>query len=60
MEYGNGASTDYAYIPTNRRLRNISVSTSGSSAFTFGRAYTYDRVGNILALTSSTGGYYGY
>ena len=56
MEYGNGASTDYAYIPTNRRLRNISVSTSGSSAFTFGRAYTYDRVGNILALTSSTGG----
>lgn len=56
MEYGNGASTDYAYIPTNRRLQNISVSTSGSSAFTFGRAYTYDRVGNILALTSSTGG----
>ena len=56
MEYGNGAVTDYAYIPTNRRLRNISVSTSGSSAFTFGRAYTYDRVGNILALTSSTGG----
>jgi len=56
MEYGNGASTDYAYIPTNRRLQNISVSTSGGSAFTFGRAYTYDRVGNILALTSSTGG----
>ena len=56
MEYGNGASTDYAYIPTNRRLRNISVSTSGSSAFTFGRAYTYDRVGNILALTSSSSG----
>lgn len=55
MKYGNGSSTDYAYVPDNRRLHNISVSSpsSSSSPFTFGRTYGYDNVGNIVSLTSS-------
>ena len=54
MKYGNGSSTDYAYVPDNRRLHNISVSSpsSSSSPFTFGRTYGYDNVGNIVSLTS--------
>ncbi|MGB5685000.1 MAG: RHS repeat-associated core domain-containing protein, partial [Candidatus Electrothrix sp.] len=48
MRQGNGAETDYAYNPLNRRLATLKGKSGGRTFMDL--AYGYDLVGNILNL----------
>ena len=52
IEYGNGTVTNYSYNPYNLRLtRILTVDLNGSKLQDLN--YTYDGVGNIMAITDS-------
>ena len=50
--YGNGAETTYAYDPLTFRLANFDT-IRGSTTHLQRLAYTYDPVGNIVAMTDT-------
>jgi len=53
IEYGNGTTTTYDYDPLTYRLTRLKTTRASDSAILQNLFYTYDPVGNILAIADS-------
>jgi hypothetical protein len=53
MVYGNGAVTNYAYRPDNRRLATVQASLSAGGYMFHNFTFSYDPVGNLLTLQNN-------
>jgi RHS repeat-associated protein len=54
IAYGNGTATDYTYDPLTYRLASLTTTRTSDSVVLQNLAYTYDPVGNILAIADTS------